>query len=88
MVTRGEGGGEWLKQVKEVKCMVMGNFACDGDNSILHTDVGIQCCTPELYIVISKRYNDLKISYCFVQALNLFLWAKNVGTILVSVGQN
>ena len=54
MVIREEGAWweGWAQRVKKVNCIVMdGNLTCGGDHSVVYTDVTLQCCAPETYII-------------------------------------
>lgn len=52
-----------MKWLKAVKCSVMAeNKTLGGEHAILYTDIKLECCTPETYIMllINVISNSLK----------------------------
>ena len=53
VLPEGKGGRGSAKWVKELECVVRNeNLTFAGEHTIVYTDIELQCCTPETYILL------------------------------------
>ena len=61
MVTRGAGAGGRVKRVKRVNCQVVdGHCLFGSEHAVVYTQVEIQYCTQEIYIMLETKVIAIK----------------------------